>query len=136
MDLPPDSSSKVSPAGGATPTGRVALEEAPIEPGAEALVAEPSTAVREAATYEVSVNAEPWAIVLIDGIERGTTPLAGIALTEGVHRFRLLHADGRIREADRRVSADERAFAFGVEFPSRAQSTGDPVPATSPPLGP
>ncbi|MCA1665370.1 MAG: PEGA domain-containing protein, partial [Myxococcales bacterium] len=39
----------------------------------------------------VNIYAEPWATVTIDGNNAGTTPLARIPLSAGVHRIRLLH---------------------------------------------
>ncbi len=62
----------------------------------------------------VNLNARPWATVWIDGIERGTTPLAGVPLEEGVHHFRLVFPDGHVREAERRVDGENRHFSFGL----------------------
>lgn len=114
---------------------REAVDRDPFRVPPEAAPAEGPGEDPEARLVEVSVNAVPWATVVIDGIERGTTPLAGIELTEGVHRFRLEHADGHVREADRHVSPQNRAFAFGQRTPA-TESTGDPEAATSPRIGP
>jgi type II secretory pathway predicted ATPase ExeA len=43
----------------------------------------------------VQINAEPWATIRVDGQEVGVTPLAGIRLTRGPHRFEAVFPDGR-----------------------------------------
>jgi len=58
-----------------------------------------------AAAVSVQINANPWATILVDGEEVGITPLAGVSVGAGSHRFEAHFPDGRIVE--RVVEIDE-----------------------------
>jgi hypothetical protein len=68
--------------------------------------AEPSGdgASAERATILISVNADPWATIEIDGTYIGETPLADIPLSEGPHRFRARLYDDRVIERTEIIS--------------------------------
>ncbi|HEX6242023.1 MAG TPA: protein kinase [Polyangiales bacterium] len=75
---------------GGTPAAR---PSAPVEP-APIPALEPPTKAQEPATSPagqslVSVNAKPWAEVLVDGRSVGTTPLRKLKLRAGVHTLNL-----------------------------------------------
>ncbi|MCP5055849.1 MAG: hypothetical protein GY937_03890 [bacterium] len=63
-----------------------------------------------ASEQEVSVhiNATPWAHVMIDGRELGTTPLGNVPLTVGSHALRAELADGTIIEREIEIDANHR----------------------------
>ena len=63
-------------------------------------------------TLGVNVNARPWARVEIDGIDVGETPLAGIPLRPGPHRFRAQLPDGRVVERTVEIDAEHRHVVF------------------------
>ena len=63
------------------------------------------TAAPPAAAVSVQINANPWATILVDGEEVGVTPLAGVSVGAGSHRFEAHFPDGRIVE--RVVEIDE-----------------------------
>ncbi len=71
----------------------------PAPPPAEAVRAAPAAAV------SVQINANPWATILVDGEEVGITPLAGVPVEAGPHRFEARFPDGRVVE--RVVEIDE-----------------------------
>jgi len=60
----------------------------------------------------VSINATPWAVVKIDGREVGETPLAGIPLSPGPHRFEARMPDGSTREQTIVIDATRNAVVF------------------------
>jgi type II secretory pathway predicted ATPase ExeA len=74
--------------------------------------AAPAPPPAPAETVPVAINATPWAIIEVDGTEIGETPLAGIELTVGRHRFRARMPDGSVREQVIRIDADNTAVAF------------------------
>jgi len=61
--------------------------EETVSPGPAGVARVSATLVRQYG--ELNVNAKPWAVVFVDGEEKGTTPLAGIRLTAGEHRLLL-----------------------------------------------
>jgi type II secretory pathway predicted ATPase ExeA len=90
--------------------GSAALLASPVEP---APPPEPEPiAPPPAETIAVAINATPWAIIEIDGEEIGETPLAGIQLTTGRHRFRARMPDGSSRERVIRIDADTTTVVF------------------------
>ena len=85
-------------------------QPAPGAPTVPPAAPEPATPEPAKANVAVSLNAEPWARVEIDGIEVGETPIAEMPIAPGRHRFRALLPDGRvivreivINESNRRV---------------------------------
>ncbi len=101
-----------------------------VEPAVAALEATPSVAATEvaseveatepaegAATPEpervpVNINARPWAVIEVDGVEVGVTPLARVRLAEGPREIRARMPDGRVVERVVEVDADTRFIAF------------------------
>ena len=65
-----------------------------------------------AATLSVQVNARPWANIEVNGVDLGPTPIAGIPLLAGRHRFRAHMPDGRVLERVVDVSAENRFIVF------------------------
>jgi hypothetical protein len=61
----------------------------------------------------VSINATPWATIEIDGDQIGITPMAGVLLAPGEHRFRVGLPDGTVLERIVRIGPDNRHIAFG-----------------------
>ena len=93
----------------AAPVEPAALE-APLEPAAPETPPEPEEA--PARTVRVSLNADPWAHIAIDGRDVGVTPMADLELTEGPHRFRARFPDGRVMERTLRVDAVRDHLSF------------------------
>jgi hypothetical protein len=82
---------------------------APPEPVAEKKLPPPQRAVR---TVSVSLNARPWARIEVDGRDVGFTPLAGLRLSQGPHRFRAQLADGRVIERTVRIDSGSNRVVF------------------------
>ena len=96
--------SSSSETGAAPDASSVAEEAAPAaEVGEEAISAR--TPAPPAAAVRVQINANPWATILVDGEEVGVTPLAGVPVGAGPHRFEARFPDGRVVE--RVVEIDE-----------------------------
>jgi type II secretory pathway predicted ATPase ExeA len=74
--------------------------------------AAPEPAAPPTETVSIAINATPWAVIEIDGEEVGETPLAGIELTTGRHRFRARMPDGTVRERVVRIDADTPTVVF------------------------
>lgn len=74
--------------------------------------ASPAPAPPPAETVPVAINATPWAVIEVDGTEIGETPLAGIPLAVGRHRFRARMPDGSVREQVIRIDADNATVVF------------------------
>jgi type II secretory pathway predicted ATPase ExeA len=88
--------------------------EAP-PPAAPAPAPEPERAPASdpaAGTIPVQVNARPWANIEVDGVDLGPTPIAGIPLLAGPHRFRAQMPDGRVVERVVEVSPENRFVVF------------------------
>lgn len=85
---------------------------APSTPDEAALprIASPPTVAAEPVL--VSINAEPWAVIEIDGRPAGETPTAGIRLLPGRHRFAARMPDGRTDERVVDVDASNRRIVF------------------------
>lgn len=64
------------------------------------------------APVDVHINATPWATISVDGTELGETPLAGVPLTPGPHRFVARMPDGRRIERTIEVGASQRHVVF------------------------
>lgn len=80
---------------------------APPEPAAAELAA-PAPPEPEAPSeppIRVSVNADPWARVQVNGRDVGVTPMSDLELPPGSHRFRVRFPDGRVIERSVRVDA-------------------------------
>lgn len=92
-----------SPARAAQPAASAPAEVAP--PAAPAPVS--------IETVRIAINATPWALIEIDGQEVGETPLAGVELAVGRHRFVAHMPDGTQRE--RVTHVDEAATAVLFE---------------------
>lgn len=60
----------------------------------------------------VSLNAEPWAQIEVDGRDVGATPIAGLLLAPGPHRFQARFPDGRVVERTLRVDGHRDRFSF------------------------
>ncbi len=60
----------------------------------------------------VNLNATPWATIAVDGNVVGETPLAGIELTPGPHRFTATFPDGRRVERTLEISRSNRHLSF------------------------
>ncbi len=93
---------------------RLAAVAAPVAPDESALarIAPPPPAPAAAKSVLVSINAEPWATIEIDGRAAGETPIAGVPLTRGRHRFAARMPDGRTDERVVEVDAKNRRIVF------------------------
>lgn len=106
----------------AEPVFTVAAETPPpVEPTgastaeASGTIGSPSPSVPDAAipsAVSVSVNAQPWATIEVDGELVGVTPLAGLELGPGNHRFRATLPDGRVLERTERITSLNRRILF------------------------
>jgi hypothetical protein len=111
-------SSKPAPA----PAAKPAAEPAPkVEPEAAkpapAPAPTPTAAVQPAPStkpqlFYADVNAVPRALITIDGVEIGQTPLGGLPLEEGIHQFRAVMPDGRVLERAILISKDRQRILF------------------------
>jgi type II secretory pathway predicted ATPase ExeA len=63
-------------------------------------------------TVSVQVNARPWALIQVDGVDLGPTPISGIPLLAGQHHVRARMPDGRVVERDVEVSERNRFIVF------------------------
>lgn len=121
VPLPPAPAPQAETA--ATPPAPVPTPEKPA-PETAALAPEAATRPAPEATPEaqpipapaetvgVAINATPWATIEVDGKEIGDTPLAGIALSVGRHRFRAHMPDGTTRERVIRIDPDHTTVVF------------------------
>jgi hypothetical protein len=55
----------------------------------------PAPALSAAAPVRVYVNARPWALIRVDGVDVGPTPLSHVRLAPGPHAFDAAFPDGR-----------------------------------------
>jgi len=62
--------------------------------------------------FYADVNAVPRALITIDGVEIGQTPLGGLPLEEGIHQFRAVMPDGRVLERAILISKDRQRILF------------------------
>jgi type II secretory pathway predicted ATPase ExeA len=85
-----------------------AVSAAPAAPPAEA----PTPAPAAQDLVGVQINAEPWATIRVDGQEVGVTPLAGVRLTRGPHRFEAVFPDGRTETRDVEIDDARRFLVF------------------------
>lgn len=93
----------------AAPVSRMLDEPAPPIPAAPA---DSAPAAPPAATLEISINATPWAIVEVDDRELGETPLGGVRVSPGTHRFRARFPDGRVIDRTLEIDAAHRTLVF------------------------
>ena len=102
------------PDAGAGTVGSAGSEDAP-QPAVTTRPA-PETALRP---IPVSLNAQPWARIEVDGRDVGVTPLADLPIAPGLHRFRAHLPDGRVIERAVRVDAyrDHISFSSGEARP-------------------
>jgi hypothetical protein len=63
-------------------------------------------------TVTISINATPWATIEIDGEPVGETPLSGVRLPVGRHRFVARMPDGSVRERVTHLDGDSEAVLF------------------------
>jgi type II secretory pathway predicted ATPase ExeA len=98
-----------------SPDASSAALEAPASPAPAAAppaVEPPAPPPPPAELVAVAINAIPWAVIEVDGEEIGETPLAGIQLSVGRHRFRARMPDGSVREQVIRIDADTTTVVF------------------------
>jgi hypothetical protein len=60
----------------------------------------------------VGINASPWAEIELDGEPLGPTPLGGVAVRAGGHRFRARMSDGRVIERQVEIAPGQRHVVF------------------------
>jgi hypothetical protein len=74
----------------------------------------PAAAERAVAAtpVSVSINADPWAHIEVDGAAVGETPIAALALAPGVHRVVARMSDGRLLERTVEIDASNRRIVF------------------------
>jgi hypothetical protein len=100
--------------GAAAPAPVLAHADAPEPraPEADDAARDPRGARRAIEPLQVQVNAIPWALVEIDGVDMGMTPRAGIPLLPGPHRFRARMPDGRVLERTVEIGPRNRHVVF------------------------
>jgi hypothetical protein len=67
---------------------------------------------RAAATIRVRVNAQPWALIRVDGVDVGPTPLSHLRLAPGPHEFEAVFADGRLLRRRIEIGPDQRSVSL------------------------
>ena len=65
-----------------------------------------------AAPIRINVNARPWARIELDGVDLGLTPLGGVPVAPGSHRFRATMPDGSVLERVEILGPDNRRVTF------------------------
>ncbi|HVH20477.1 MAG TPA: AAA family ATPase [Myxococcota bacterium] len=95
-----------------TPEPEPAQVAAPVPEPVPAPAAAPAPAPSPPVMIEISINASPWALIEIDGREAGETPLGGIAVERGPHRFVVRFPDGRTVERTVDIDAAHRTLVF------------------------
>ena len=63
-------------------------------------------------TFPVSVNARPWAVIEIDGVRVGETPLADVPVRAGRRRFIARMPDGSVMQRTVEVTAETERVVF------------------------
>jgi len=66
----------------------------------------------EIAMVRIAINATPWAMIEIDGVPVGETPLSDVSLPVGRHRFVARMPDGSVRERVIHVDGQHDAVVF------------------------
>ena len=94
----------------ATPQPEARPPAEPTEPVAP--TPDPAPATAGVPTFPVSVNAQPWAIIEIDGVEIGETPLANVPVAAGRRRFRARMPDGSVMQRTIDVNAETERVVF------------------------
>ncbi len=64
------------------------------------------------ALIPVHVNARPWAVIEVDGIDFAATPIAKIPLVPGPHTFRARLPDGQVIERIVEIDEEHRFVVF------------------------
>jgi hypothetical protein len=64
------------------------------------------------APIRVQVNARPWAVIHVDGIDVGPTPLSHLQLLPGPHEFEANFADGRSVRRRVEISSEQRSVSL------------------------
>jgi hypothetical protein len=77
---------------------------------------------------ELTINSSPWAKLSVDGEPVGNTPIIGLKLEAGSHRLTLETADGKRKELNVTIRANQQLKKI-VRFPGAAT-----VAAARPPL--
>jgi len=93
-------------------TGASDLAPQPSESVQPPAAREPAVAPVVVPTVKIAINATPWALIEIDGEQVGETPLAGVELAVGRHRFLARMPDGSVRERVTHVDAGSGAVLF------------------------
>ena len=96
---------------------RVAAEPEPpplTEPALtiESMPAEEPIAAGAAPRVRIQINATPWAVIRVDGEDVGVTPLAGVMLEPGLHRFEARFPNGEVEEREIEVDEIRRFVSF------------------------
>jgi hypothetical protein len=86
--------------------------DAPASPAPPPATPEPAPSPPAAETVPVAINATPWAVIEVDGKEIGETPLAGVRLEVGRHRFRARMPDGSVQERVIRIDGENTTVVF------------------------
>jgi hypothetical protein len=60
----------------------------------------------------VQVNARPWAVIRVDDVEVGPTPLSHLQLSPGPHEFEASFADGRSVRRRIEISSEQRSASL------------------------
>jgi hypothetical protein len=60
----------------------------------------------------VSVNADPWAEIEVDGKSVGETPIARLPVAPGRHRFLARMPDGRVLERELDIAREGGRLVF------------------------
>jgi hypothetical protein len=108
----PDTKAAASPPAPPTPAPTPIEAPAAPPPAPQPVVAERKPPARPVPRIEVSINATPWAVIEVDGRELGETPLGGVALERGTHRFVARFPNGRVVERSVEIDASHRALVF------------------------
>ena len=106
LSAPRASPDSVDVAAAPPPSAAVARIPAPEAP------APPPAAAPPAAPVFVSVNADPWAEIGLDGEPVGETPIARLAVQPGRHRFSARMPDGRVLAREVHVPASGARVVF------------------------
>jgi type II secretory pathway predicted ATPase ExeA len=100
------------PAPAETPEPAQAATPVPAPTAAPAPEVAPAPPPPPPVVIEISINASPWALIEIDGKEIGETPLGGVAVERGPHRFVARFPDGRVVDRTVAIDAAHRTLVF------------------------
>ena len=74
--------------------------------------APPEKPVLAGAPVRVQVNAFPWALIRVDGVLVGPTPLSHLHLTPGPHEFEAEFPDGRVLRRRIEIGAEHSTVSL------------------------